>query len=123
MPRIVTAAPVATPPLLVVSSTVVPPITTEVAPPEPLSIVIALPAVTMFAPRVTVVGEAEIVIEALSAPVIRPVTATLPDGARMIVGSRNVTAPTVIVPDWSARPIVMLEAPLVIVVLNTDCAN
>ena len=99
MPRIVTAAPVATPPLLVVSSTVVPPITTEVAPPEPLSIVIALPSVTMFAPRVTVVGEAEIVIEALSSPVIRPVTATLPAGARMTVGSRNVTAPTVIWPD------------------------
>ena len=99
VPRIVTAAPAVTVPPFVVSSTALPPRTTAVSPPEPSSIVMALPAVTMLVDSVTVVGEAEIVIEALSEPVTRPFTATLPAGARMTVGSRNVTVPTVIWPD------------------------
>ena len=54
---------------------------------------------------------------------IAPASVMLPAGARMIIGSRNVTLPTVMPPAWSALPIVMLEAPSLMASLNIACGN
>ena len=80
-----------------------------VMPPLDAAIVIGLLAVEML--ELIVVAAELSVTDALSFPVIAPLTVMVPEGERRMTGSVKVTALTVMPPLLSALPIVMLLKP------------
>ena len=100
-PRRVTLAPAGNALLDVVSSETFAPSTMAVSPPEPLSSVIAWLAVTISLLRKIVVGDALRLTEALSVPVMVPLTVMVPlfPVDKILTGSLNETALTITAPD------------------------